>query len=167
VTDRAQPAEPAASRTADLPFIDEHALAIDASRERVWDALLKVAAASFEGGGPATVARLVGCRPATSAGPRPLAVGSTIPGFAVTEAEPGSRLVLSGRHRFSRYELVFTLADDARSGTRLGAETWAEFPGIHGRAYRAAVIRTRGHVVVVRRMLSAVARRARREERSG
>ena len=146
-----------------LPFIDEHALAIDASREQVWDALLKVAAGSFGGRGPATVARLLACRPSASAGPRPLTVGSTIPGFSVTGAEPGSRLVLAGRHRFSRYELVFTLREDAHSGTRLGAETHAEFPGIHGRAYRAAVIGTRGHVVVVRRMLSAVARRARRE----
>ena len=150
-----------------LPFIDEHALAIDASREQVWDALLKVAAATFEGGVTAGVARVLGCRPATSAGPRPLAVGSTIPGFAVTEAEPGSRLVLSGRHRFSRYELAFTLRQDARSGTRLGAETRAAFPGIHGRAYRAAVIGTRGHVVVVRRMLSAVARGSRRERGTG
>jgi len=150
-----------------LPFIDEHALAIDASRDQVWDALLKVAAATFEGGATAGVARVLGCRPATSAGPRPLAVGSTIPGFAVTEAEPGSRLVLSGRHRFSRYELAFTLREDARSGTRLGAETRAVFPGIHGRAYRAAVIGTRGHVVVVRRMLSAVARGARRERGTG
>jgi len=161
VTERAQPAEPAASRTAGLPFVDEHALAIDASRERVWDALLGVAPAGFEGGSSAKFARLLGCRPAISAGPRPLAVGSTLPGFAVTEAEPGSRLVLAGRHRFSRYELVFTLREDAR-GIRLGAETHAAFPGIHGRAYRAAVIGTRGHVVVVRRMLSAVARRARR-----
>lgn len=150
-----------------MPFIDEHALAIDASREQVWDALLKVAPGSFEGGATAAVARLLGCEPASSTGPRPLSVGSTIPGFAVTEAEPGSRLVLSGRHRFSRYELVFTLREDARSGTRLGAETRAVFPGIHGRAYRAAVIGTRGHVVVVRRMLSAVARRARRESGTG
>ena len=57
---------------------------------------------------------------------------------------------------------MFTLADDARSGTRLGAETWAEFPGIHGRAYRAAVIGTRGHVVAVRRILAAVKRGAER-----
>jgi len=145
-----------------IPFIDEHALAIDASRDQVWDALLEVAAGSFEGRGPATFAKLLGSEPASSAGPRPLGVGAKIPGFAVTEAEPGSRLVLAGHHRFSRYELVFTLREDARSGTRLGAETRAVFPGIHGRAYRAAVIGTRGHVVVVRRMLSAVSRRARR-----
>ncbi|HZI92076.1 MAG TPA: hypothetical protein VFD31_10690 [Thermoleophilaceae bacterium] len=143
-----------------LPFIDEHALAVDAPRERVWQALLEVTPAGLEGRGPATFARLLGCEPATSSGPRPIDVGSTIPGFAVTEAQRGSRLVLSGRHRFSCYELVFTLREDARSGTRLGAETWAVFPGIHGRAYRAAVIGTRGHVVMVRRMLAAVARRA-------
>ena len=108
----------------------------------------------------AAVARLLGCEPAAAGGPRPLEVGSTFPGFAVTRVDPAARLELAGRHRFSRYELVFTLHDDSRSGTRLGAETWAAFPGIHGRAYRAAVIGTRGHVVAVRRILSAVARRA-------
>ena len=77
----------------------------------------------------------------------------------MVRADAGRRLELVGRHRFSRYALVFTLSDDA-GGTRLAAETWAEFPGVQGRAYRAAVIGTRGHVVMVRRMLAAVARRA-------
>ncbi len=152
--DRAQPAG--------LPFIDEHALAIDGSRERVWDALLEAAAAGFEGRGTETIARLLGCEHTTSSGPRPIDVGSTIPGFEAVRADPGERLELAGRHRFARYELVFTLREDARSGTRLGAETWAAFPGVHGRLYKAAVIDTRGHVVAVRRVLSAVARRARR-----
>lgn len=142
-----------------LPFVDEHALAVQAPREPVWQALLEVVSTGSEGRGPATFARLLGCQPATASGPRPIEVGSTVPGFAVTEAERASRLVLAGRHRFSRYELVFTLREDARSGTRLGAESWAVFPGIHGRAYRAAVIGTRGHVVAVRRILAAVARR--------
>jgi len=145
-----------------LPFIDEHALAVHAPREPVWQALLEVVSTRLEGRGPATFARLLGCQPATASGPRPIDVGSTVPGFEVTEAEPASRLVLAGRHRFSRYELVFTLREDARSGTRLGAESWAVFPGIHGRAYRAAVIGTRGHVMAVRRILAAVARRAKR-----
>ena len=143
----------------DLPFVDEQALVIDAPRERVWGALLRVAPSGFEGRVPAAIARLLGCEPASEGGPRPIDRGSKFPGFEVTRAEEGRRLELAGRHRFSRYELVFTLGDQA-GGTRLAAETWAAFPGARGRAYRAAVIGSRGHVVVVRRMLSAVARRS-------
>ena len=149
------------ARQGDLPFVDEHSLTIDAPRERVWQALLDVAPAGFEGAVASRFARLLGCEPARAAGPRPLAAGSTFPAFEVTRAEEATRLELVGRHRFSRYALVFKLTDDA-GGTRLAAETWAEFPGVHGRAYRAAVIGTRGHVVAVRRILSAVARRSRR-----
>ena len=122
-------------------------------------ALLRVAPSGFEGRVPAAIARLLGCEPASEGGPRPIDRGSKFPGFEVTRAEEGRRLELAGRHRFSRYELVFTLGDQV-GGTRLAAETWAAFPGARGRAYRAAVIGSRGHVVVVRRMPSAVARRS-------
>jgi hypothetical protein len=40
------------------------------------------------------------------------------------------------------------------------AETRAAFPGLQGRAYRALVIGTRGHVLAVRRLLRAVKARA-------
>ena len=150
----------------DLPFVDEHSLAIEAPRERVWEALLPVAAGSFEGGRVAELgARILGCREAGSSGPRPLAQGATIPGFRVAEAHSPSRLVLEGGHRFSDYRLVFLVDEGGPGASRLRAQTWAEFPGLHGRAYRAAVIGTRGHVFVVRRLLAAVARRAGRASR--
>jgi hypothetical protein len=38
------------------------------------------------------------------------------------------------------------------------ARTWAEFPGPAGAAYRALVIGSGGHRLVVRRMLRRVAR---------
>ena len=70
-------------------------------------------------------------------------------------------LALEGRHRYSRYALTFRIDPDG-DGSRLSAETRAEFPGWAGRAYRAGVIGTRGHVVVVRRLLRSVKARAER-----
>ncbi|CAN5595885.1 hypothetical protein BH20ACT19_BH20ACT19_09170 [soil metagenome] len=145
----------------ELPFIDEHSLAVDAPREAAWEALLATVPAGFEPKASEAVARLLGCRPARSTGLRPLEVGSTFPGFAVTEAQRPARLTLAGRHRFSISRLEFAIEETGSGRSRVRAGTWAAFPGPHGRAYRAAVIGTRGHVVVVRRMLSAVARRAR------
>jgi hypothetical protein len=86
-------------------------------------------------------------------------IGSTLPGFVCARAVEPSVLALLGEHRFSRYALIFRVERTA-SGTRLRAETRAEFPGTKGRLYRALVIGTRGHVLAVRRMLRAVKRRA-------
>jgi hypothetical protein len=70
---------------------------------------------------------------------------------------------LLGAHRFARYALVFCIESiDDGDRSLLRAETRAEFPGTKGRIYRALVIGTRGHVLVVRRLLSAVGRRAER-----
>ena len=54
-------------------------------------------------------------------GTRPLA------GFEVTEEVPPTRLVLSGRHRFSQYVLVFEL-DPQGQQTVLRALTYARSP---------------------------------------
>jgi hypothetical protein len=40
--------------------------------------------------------------------------------------------------------------------TVLAAQTWADFPGPAGAAYRLLVISSRAHVLAVRRMLRAV-----------
>ena len=78
-----------------------------------------------------------------------------MPGFRVVEAEPGRRLALRGRHRFANYALTFVF-----DGGRLRALTHAEFPGLLGRLYRAAVIGSGGHRLVTRRMLRQVVARA-------
>jgi hypothetical protein len=119
-----------------LPYIDEHAITVDANREQTWSALLRVM-----------------CRD-----PRD---PSTVPtGFVLDEARPPERFALKGRHPFAVYRLVFELdpelglapRDPAR--TRVCALTWADFPGMHGKVYRALVIGTGGHRVAVRWMLT-------------
>jgi hypothetical protein len=70
------------------------------------------------------------------------------------------RLLLEGSHRFSRYELHFNIEEAQNGASLLAAETRAEFPGLAGTLYEAAVIGTRGHVIVVKRLLGLVARRA-------
>jgi hypothetical protein len=67
---------------------------------------------------------------------------------------------MAGRHRFSRYRLVFELVDAADNETQLSARTYAEFPGLQGRVYRALVIGTRVHVLATNQILRSVRRAA-------
>ncbi|HKG03356.1 MAG TPA: hypothetical protein VKB03_09245 [Conexibacter sp.] len=136
-----------------LPYVDEHAVSIGAPRERVWVALTKVMYGETRGG--SGIARALGCDPARGTPRFDGNLGETIPGFRVIESEPGRKLALRGRHRFSQYQLTFLLDDD-----RLRAQTHAAFPGALGRLYRAAVIGTGGHRIVTRRLLRQVERRA-------
>ena len=148
-----------------LPFVDEHGVDVAAPPEVVWESVRRVAEGSFSSPATSRVAGLLGCEPTAASGPRPLAEGSAIPGFAVARAEPGSELALVGRHRYSEYALVFHL-EAGGEGTRLRAETRARFPGVSGRIYRTAVIGTRGHVLVTRRLLGAVRQRAENSSRA-
>lgn len=143
---------------AQLPYIDEHETAIAAAVDDVWPTLLGAVDRAFSRPGAAAYARAIGCAPATASGPRPLARGSTIPGFRVVAAEPGHELVLEGRHRFSSYALTFRLDEVRSDRSRLRAETRATFPGVTGGVYRLLVIGTRLHVATVRGLLSSVRR---------
>lgn len=118
-----------------LPYIDEHAISIDSSAGETWSALL----------------RKMCWDPADP---------NTVPvGFQLEEADAPRRLALRGRHPFARYRLVFEL-DPEPKGVRLRALTFADFPGPHGKVYRALVIGSGGHRVVVRRMLRSIAAQA-------
>jgi len=120
-----------------LPYIDEHAITIDATREETWSGVLRVM-----------------CRD-------PHNPSTVPPGFVLDEARPPDRFALKGRHPFAIYRLVFELdtapGSSAARHTRLRALTWADFPGIHGKIYRALVIGTGGHRVAVRWMLKRIA----------
>ncbi|GAA3840001.1 hypothetical protein ACFS5L_18080 [Streptomyces phyllanthi] len=147
-------------RIASLPYVDEHTTLVAAGPEDVWRGLTETLDRSFSRPGAARYARLVGCPDHTATGPRPLAAGSTIPGFRVAVAVPGRELVLEGRHRFSTYALIFRVEPDGPGRSRLRAETRAVFPGPAGGLYRRAVMGTGGHGCGVRHLLSAVRRRA-------
>jgi hypothetical protein len=119
-----------------LPYIDEHAITIDANRADTWAALLKVL-----------------CRDPND----PASVGV---GFALDEATPHQRFVLKGRHPFSVYRWVFELDDEGPKRTRVRSQTWAAFPGLHGTLYRALVIGSGGHRIAVRWMLRRIGAKA-------
>ncbi|HEX4558433.1 MAG TPA: hypothetical protein VH166_04430 [Mycobacterium sp.] len=116
-----------------LPYIDEHAITVEANRDETWSALLRVM-----------------CRDPHDP--------STVPtGFVLDEARRPVRFALRGRHPFAVYRWVFELDEEAPRRTRLRALTWAAFPGIHGKIYRALVIGTGGHGVAVRWTLKRIA----------
>jgi hypothetical protein len=144
-----------------LPPIDEHETRIDAPAQAVWDALLPTVAGSFGGRASGAIARALGCAETESTGDLSHP-GGTMPGFVVARVVPPVLLALLGAHRFSRYALVFRIDAMVDRTSRLRAETRAEFPGAKGRAYRTLVIGTRGHVLVVRRLLRAIKRKAER-----
>jgi hypothetical protein len=147
-----------------LPYLDEHTTVVAAGPDALWRGLAEVLDRSAARPGASGYARLVGCRDRTSSGPRPFAEGSTIPGFRVTAAVPGSELVLHGGHRFSSYALVFRIEPIDRHRSRLRAESRAAFPGAAGAAYRRLVVGTGGHARAMRRLLTSVRRRAERDD---
>ena len=143
-----------------LPYIDEHSTCVGAGPERTWAALVAVGRAM--NGPPGPLGLLLGLQPARASGDwrEKVEPGATLPGFEVEQACPPSRLALRGRHRFSRYALVFELEDGGADGTRVRARSWAAFPGVHGRSYRALVVGSGAHRVVVRRLLRRIEARA-------
>lgn len=149
-----------------LPYLDEHTTTIAAGVDDVWPALVETLDRTFSRTLSTAYARAVRCADSTASGPRPLAEGSTLPGFRVATATRGSELVLEGRHHFSAYALIFRLERLDAGRSLLCAESRAVFPGLAGGAYRLLVVGTRGHVVATRRMLSAVASRSEARARS-
>lgn len=141
-----------------LPYVDEHAIGVHATERETWDALLATLPKILDTAGSRRIAGLLGVEHLEPTG-KLGTIGSTLPGFVCARAVAPSVLALLGEHRFSSYALIFRVERTA-SGTRLRAETRAEFPGTKGRVYRALVIGSRGHVLAVRRILRAVKRRA-------
>jgi hypothetical protein len=55
---------------------------------------------------------------------------------------------------------VFRVADTADGQTSVTARTYAEFPGLHGRVYRALIMGTGAHVIATTGILRSVRRLA-------
>lgn len=128
----------------DLPYVDEHAVIIAAPRSVVWTALERYVASSVQRAATNPLTGVLGTEPRG--------------GFAVAERVEPAQLALEGRHRFSRYRLVFELDDEPGGSTRLRALTYAVFPGLRGQAYRTLVIRTRLHVLATNHLLRSIRR---------
>jgi hypothetical protein len=144
-----------------LSYIDDIAITVATGREQTWTALRSVLRSDLSGGAATPLIRALGAAPAHASGDWSGDLrGAALPGFAVAQSDPHERLELNGRHRFARYALTFELEDAGAGSTRLHARTHAEFPGLRGTVYRALVIGTRAHRVVVQRLLRRVARRA-------
>lgn len=146
-----------------LPYIDAYGVEVPAGAEATWQALVREARTTLGATSEHWFGRALGVTPAGAAGTwsPDLAPGVTLPGFAVEQVRRAELLSLRGGHRFSRYRLDFELVAIEPGRTHVWARTWAEFPGPAGAAYRALVIGSGGHRLVVRRMLGGISRRAR------
>lgn len=115
-----------------LPYIDEHATTITADPATTWAATLQALC------GSATTPKA------------PV-------GFRIKEATPRERLVLAGHHPFAIYNWVFELDAITPQRTQVRSQTWATFPGLHGKIYRALVISSGAHRIAVRWALHRIA----------
>ncbi len=144
-----------------LPPIDEHYIEVDAPADATWAALFPTLEKAFNGRFARRYAKRIGAGETVSRGDlhHP---GGTLPGFCVTRSIAPVMLALAGGHKYAKYALVFRidLLPGQRSCVKL--ETRAQFMGLRGRLYKAEVIGTRGHVIVVNRLLRAIKRRAER-----
>ncbi|WP_067531961.1 hypothetical protein [Nocardia crassostreae] len=116
-----------------LPYIDSHSRVVTADPAQTWAALLRTT-----------------CK-------NPDDLSTLFSGFTLDEADPPRRLAAKGQHPFSRYRLTFLLDEIEPGKTRITAESHAVFPGIGGSIYKALVIGSGGHRVVVRNMLRRIA----------
>ncbi len=146
--------------TAVLPYVDEHTTIVQADADTLWQSLTEALDTAFDRPG---YARLVGCADVTASGPRPLAEGSTLPGFRVTRAIKAHELVLTGRHRYSVYSLTFHIEEAGPNRYLLRAESRAAFPGLRGRVYRRLVIGTGAHAMGTRRLLASIRTRTEKQ----
>lgn len=133
---------------------------MQASPVAVWEALLAAYPAPVASWPLRLWARVWDADPPDSNGLASHVLGAERPGLAVCEVVPTRTFAARGRHRFSRYQVVFTVEPLSASSSRLTAETFAVFPGTLGRLYRFVVIDLGPHTLVMRAALWYLRRRA-------
>jgi hypothetical protein len=142
-----------------LPYIDVQGIDVAADVDATWRALIRESRGSLGGTGHGWLGQALRVDPPRASGEwsPDLVPGAALPGFVVERVRRAELLSLRGGHRFSRYRLDFELEAAGSDRSQLRARTWAEFPGVAGAAYRALVIGSGGHRLVVRRMLRRIA----------
>jgi hypothetical protein len=148
-----------------LPFVDAWTIDIEAPPRVVWDTLLASVPGARSGLGLRAWAALWGADPAESNGLASHVLGAERPGFVVAEVVPTTTYALAGRHRFARYQVAFGITQRGAGYSRLTAETFASFPGMGGRLYRALVISAKSHALVMWVIMRVLRRRAERSAR--
>jgi len=136
----------------DLPYVDTRTVTVAAASEQAFDTVAGSIPRAGSRGPLLFYARVIGCEDGQP--------------FSVAVTHRPAELVLTGRHRFSRYELAFQFVPAGPGSTVISAITHAAFPGIGGRLYRAAVIGSGGHRFAMRAMLAGLKRRAEQGSRS-
>lgn len=127
------------------------------------DARVASAGAKAHVAGTRTGVRMAGTRTGAGLVGTSATAPSVIMGFRVERAERPALIALAGEHRFARYSLILRVGPGSGDSTsRLSAETRAVFPGVAGSLYRAAVIGTGAHRLVVSRLLTRIRRLAQR-----
>lgn len=143
----------------DLPPIDEHYIEVEAPAEASYAALFPTLESALGSKFAHSYCERVGAVETEAHGDlhHP---GGTLPGFTVTRAIAPVMLALSGEHKYAKYAVVFRIDLLPGQRSRVRLETRAQFAPRRGRLYKAAVLGTRGHVLIVSRMLRSIKRRA-------
>lgn len=143
----------------ELPAIDEHYIEVEAPAEAAYAALFPTLESALGSKFSHSYCEHVGAAETEAHGDlhHP---GGTLPGFTVIRAIAPVMLALTGEHKYAKYAVVFRIDLLPGQRSRVRLETRAQFAPGKGRLYKAAVLSTRGHIIIVNRMLRSIKRRA-------
>jgi hypothetical protein len=79
---------------------------------------------------------------------------------ATPERTWAALMAVGGAMRGPAGPLGWLMGLQGPDGTRVRARSWRAFPGVHGRSYRAVVVGSGAHRMVVRRLLRRIEGRA-------